>query len=146
LVVIAMTPALELEYYDAEFGLGDANESTTQPAQQRAGFVGRMRTRVREWIATPDDPARGRRGRLFVPGVPDLAVVRMILGRERATGFLLLRNDHWPGQTDRLIELIQADPAFEMQEAYDAGGVRFLRVRSANNPATTTPSAGGSGR
>jgi 4-amino-4-deoxy-L-arabinose transferase-like glycosyltransferase len=114
-IVVSMSPALELNYY-ASFGLVYYSNGNVIP------------------------DVDGTAGRVYVIERPDVAIIREILAREGASAVYVARNAYWVGTdppnhvilaTDELIRLLAADPSFVMEPAADAKGVRLLRVRPA---------------
>jgi 4-amino-4-deoxy-L-arabinose transferase-like glycosyltransferase len=129
-VVVALTPPLELLYYDEGFGMRKLEDSSTHAAAtgDDAGSDG-----VREWLkrrfAIPVDPRRGRTGRVYMAFGPDVALVHRIMDREHGSEFFLARNRYWAGSSDRMIKALEADPSLDVQLAFEAKGIRLLRIR-----------------
>jgi mannosyltransferase len=129
-IVVALTPPLELLYYDEGFGMRELEDSSTHAAAtgDDAGSDG-----VHEWLkrrfAIPVDPRRGRTGRVYVPLEPDVALVHRIMDREQGSEVFLARNRYWPGPSDRMIKALEADPSLDVQLAFEAKGIRLLHIR-----------------
>jgi hypothetical protein len=114
-IVVSMSPALELNYY-ASLGLVYVADS---------GVV---------------SDVDGTAGRVYVLGRPDVALIRDVLAREQAAALYVARNAYWVGQdppghviraSDALIDALRADPSFVVEPAAEAKGVRLVRVRPA---------------
>ena len=131
-VVLAMTPALELKYYDAGFGPErlDAEPSAPVANDVRSG----IRERLKRLFAVPVEPRRGEVGRIYEPGQPDVSVVRRIFEREHAQEVFLARNAYWPGTSDRMIEAVQGEPGLRIEPVFEAKGLRILKIRQSPAP------------
>jgi 4-amino-4-deoxy-L-arabinose transferase-like glycosyltransferase len=115
-VVISMSPALELTYYASL-------ELTPYPP-----------------ASSIRDPAPDRAGRVYVLSRPDVDLVREIFARERVRTLYFAHNEYWLG-TDppnhvvqasrRLAESLENDASFAATAAGAAKGITLLRVEPA---------------
>lgn len=113
-IVVSMSPALELSYY-ASLDL----THYTAPRDARAG--------ARD----------ASRGRVYVLPRPDAALVRDIMARERVNVLFVAHNEYWLG-TDppnhvieasrELIRVVEADPSLAVEPAGTGRGIRLFRV------------------
>jgi mannosyltransferase len=135
-VVVAMTPALELRYYNDGFGPRRLDEPPVEPSTTVRGGI---RERLKHVFVVPDEPLRGQVGRIYEPGEPNVSVVHRILDRERAAEVFLARNQYWLGTSDRLIESVQADATLRIEPVFEAKGIRLLRIRPVHVQVTQFP-------
>jgi mannosyltransferase len=126
-VIVSLTPALELLYYDRGFAL-------IEPGKPSAGAAaggtseGSIRERLRRRFPIPVDPLRGRTGRIYMLQSPDLSLLNAVLDREHVSEFFVVTN-RFIRPRDRLRDAIAADRSFNVEAGFEPRGIRLLRVR-----------------
>ena len=108
-VVVALTPPLELLYYDSGFELRDLSDTSGQPPTGDG-----LRAWLKRRFAAPVDFRRGRTGRVYVAGEADVVLVHRIMNREQGSEVFLARNRYWSGDSNRMIEALKADSTLDV--------------------------------
>ncbi len=128
-VILSLTPAVELLYYDHDLRLIDAPRGpTTRVFAADAQNAGSLRERLKRRFTPPFDTLRGKAGRIYMLGAPEVPLVKSALDREQASEFFVVTNRHIVNK-DRLRDVIAADPSFVIETVFEPKGVRLLRVR-----------------
>jgi 4-amino-4-deoxy-L-arabinose transferase-like glycosyltransferase len=128
-VIMSITPAVELLYYDHDLRLIDAPRGPTSRVfatdKQNAES---LRERLKRRFSPPVDTLRGRSGRIYTLGWPDVSQVKSVLDREQASEFFVVTNRRIVNK-DRLRDAIAADSSFAIDSVFEPKGLRLLRVR-----------------